>query len=282
MVGVMTRTVLAIGGSDSSAGAGIQADLKAVAANDGYAATAITVVTAQDSLGVRLVQELPAAAVEAQIEAAFSGMRIDAVKSGVLGPIRTVETIAGALQRHEGTPYVLDPVLSSTSGTAFEDAEAVGAIIRMLFPLATLVTPNAKEASALVGFEILDVESAIRAGRALLASGCGAVLIKGGHLANAGGTDVLVTSTGHDVLPGEWFPGVEARGTGCSLASAIATHLAHGTPLLTAVRWAKAYVARALAHPLQLGQSGPGSLDHFSGWTPPQPSSETTTIEVKA
>ncbi|HEY5477527.1 MAG TPA: bifunctional hydroxymethylpyrimidine kinase/phosphomethylpyrimidine kinase [Tepidiformaceae bacterium] len=278
----MTPTVLAIGGSDSSAGAGIQADLKSVAANGGYAATAITVVTAQDSLGVHLVQELPAATVAAQLEAAFSGMRIDAVKSGVLGPLRTIETIAESLGRHPGTPYVLDPVLASTSGTAFENAEAIEAIMRLLFPLATLITPNAKEASVLVGFDVSDIDSAIRSGRALLSSGCRAVLIKGGHLADATGTDVLVTSKGHDVLPGEWIPGAEARGTGCSLASAIATHLARSEPLLTAVRSAKAYVARALAHPLQLGQGGPGSLDHFSGWTAPQPFGETTHIEVKA
>lgn len=262
----MTRTVLAIGGSDSSAGAGIQADLKAVAANGGYAATAITVVTAQDSLGVRLLHELPAATVAAQLEAAFSGMRIDAVKSGVLGPLRVIETIAELVGRHTGIPYVLDPVLASTSGTAFEDAGAIKAMVRLLFPLATVITPNAKEASMLVGFDVLDVDSAARAGRALLSSGCSAVLVKGGHLENSPGTDVLVTSGGTEVLTGEWVPGGEARGTGCSLASAIATHLARGSSLIPAVRSAKDYVLRALAHPLELGQRGPGSLDHFLGW----------------
>lgn len=278
----MTRTVLAIGGSDSSAGAGIQADLKAVAANGGYAATAITVVTAQDSLGVRLVHELPPATVAAQIEAAFLGMRIDAVKSGVLGPLNTIETIAESLGRHKGIPYVLDPVLASTSGTTFEDTGAAGAIVRLLFPLATLITPNAKEASALAGFEVLDVDSAVRAGRALLSAGCGAVLIKGGHLHGAPGTDVLVTQAGHDVLRGEWIPRGEARGTGCSLASAVATYLASGSSLITAVHAAKDYVARALAHPLQLGQRGPGSLDHFAGRTMPGPSSGSTPTEVNA
>jgi hydroxymethylpyrimidine/phosphomethylpyrimidine kinase len=272
------KVVLAIAASDCSGAAGLQADLKAIAANGGYGACVLTAVTAQNRAGVARVQVVDAATVAAQLQAVLGpgGLAVAAIKSGVLGQPAAIQAVARALRapaRRQRTPYVLDPVMVSTSGHRFMSAAAERAMQRELLPLCTLATPNAVEAAALLGLPRLrDRHDAERAGRAWLQTGCEAVLVKGGHLPDDLGTDVLVQAPGVTMLeaPAEagFGEGAASRGTGCSLASAIATHLGRGRSLLEAVRLARRYLGEAVRQ----GNGESGAPDHLfmlrrpAGW----------------
>lgn len=240
------RVVLTIAGSDSSGGAGIQADLKAIAACGAYGASALTAVTAQTPDAVHEVYELPATLVRAQIDAAFEAFPVRAVKTGMLASTAIVETVARALEAHAPEHFVLDPVMVSESGSALLEPDAVQALRRSLVPRATLVTPNLHEARMLTGMDVQSPREAESAAQRLLELGCRAVLVKGGHFAQERGTDVLVTRHGVDVLRTEAIVSRNVHGTGCTLAAAIATRLARGDALQDAVRLAKSYVTEAI------------------------------------
>jgi hydroxymethylpyrimidine/phosphomethylpyrimidine kinase len=258
----MIPIVLTIAGSDSSAGAGIQADLKAISANGGYGASVITAVTAQNTRGVTAATELDLDLIRAQAEAVFDDLRVGAVKTGMLASAAVIETVAKVLRDHRPPHYVLDPVMISKTGFALLRPEAVGALRETLLPLATLLTPNVHEARALTGRPVRTPDEAEAAGRQLLAAGAGAVLVKGGHLEERPATDVLVTATGVRVFPGEHLDARHTHGTGCTYSAAIATQLAHGWPLEEAIARAKAYVTEAIRAGLPIGH-GTGPTDHF-------------------
>jgi hydroxymethylpyrimidine/phosphomethylpyrimidine kinase len=258
----MIPVVLTIAGSDSSAGAGIQADLKAISANGGYGASVITAITAQNTRGVTAAVELDLDLIRAQADAVFGDLRVAAVKTGMLASAAVIETVAKTLRDHRPPHYVLDPVMVSKTGFPLLRPEAVGALRDTLLPLATLLTPNVHEAHALTGLPVRTPAEAEAAGRQLLAAGAGAVLVKGGHLQEQPATDVLVTSEGVRAFPGEHLDARHTHGTGCTYSAAIATQLAHGHPLEAAIAHAKAYVTEAIRGGLPIGQ-GIGPTDHF-------------------
>jgi hydroxymethylpyrimidine/phosphomethylpyrimidine kinase len=258
----MIPVVLTIAGSDSSAGAGIQADLKAVSANGGYGASVITAVTAQSTRGVTAAVELDLDLIRAQADAVFGDLRVAAVKTGMLASAAVIETVAKILRDHRPPHYVLDPVMVSKTGFPLLRPEAVGALREVLLPLATVLTPNVHEARALTGLPVRTPAEAEPAGRQLLATGAGAVLVKGGHLEEDPATDVLVTASGVRLFPGEHLDARHTHGTGCTYSAAIATQLAHGRPLEDAITRAKAYVTEAIRAGLPIGQ-GIGPTDHF-------------------
>lgn len=254
--------VLIIAGSDSGGGAGVQADIKAVTAMGGYAATAITAITVQNTLGVHGVHPLPLDLIEAQARAVLEDIGADAIKTGMLGSTAVVERVATILDSCDA-PAVVDPVMIAKGGQALLPDEAVAAVKALMIPRAALLTPNAPEAEALTGLTVTDLDGQRRAGEALLRLGARAVLMKGGHVPGDTVIDLLVTATGETLLEG---PRVETRhthGTGCTLASACAAGLAKGLPLEAAVAEAWAYVAEAIRRAPGLGQ-GHGPLDH--GW----------------
>ena len=258
----MIPVVLTIAGSDSSAGAGIQADLKAISANGGYGASVITAITAQNTRGVTAAVEIDLDLIRAQADAVFGDLRVAAAKTGMLASAAVIETVAKALRDHRPPHYVLDPVMVSKTGFPLLRPEAVGALRETLLPLATLLTPNVHEARALTGLPVRTPAEAEAAGRQLLAAGAGAVLVKGGHLEERPATDVLVTREGVRVFPGEHLDARHTHGTGCTYSAAIATQLAHGRPLEEAIARAKAYVTEAIRGGLPVGQ-GIGPTDHF-------------------
>ena len=258
--------VLIVAGSDSSGGAGIQADIKTVTALGGYAATAVTALTAQDTLGVHEVVPVDAAFVERQMRVVLDDIGADAVKTGMLGSVDTVEVVARICGRlPSSVPVVVDPVLRSTSGAALFDEGAESVVRNDLLPVAALLTPNVPEAFALTGIVIESREDMRLAAAELLAMGPRAVLLKGGHLDEGGNTDIfdlLVTQDG-DV---QWFdsPRIQTtslHGTGCTLASAIAVGLAAGNTLYDAVGRARQYVFEAIQSAPGFG-SGIGPLNH--------------------
>ena len=258
----MIPIVLSIAGSDSSAGAGIQADLKAISANGGYGATVITAVTAQNTRGVTAAAELDLDLIRAQADAVFGDLRVAAVKTGMLASAAIIETVAKVLRDYRPPHYVLDPVMISKTGFALLRPEAVSALGETLLPLATLVTPNVHEAEALTGIKVRTLAQAEEAGRRLIAAGVRAVLVKGGHLEERPATDVLVTRDGVRILPGEHVDARHTHGTGCTYSAAIATQLAHGRSLEDAIVRAKAYVTEAIRAGLPVGE-GIGPTDHF-------------------
>jgi hydroxymethylpyrimidine/phosphomethylpyrimidine kinase len=258
----MIPVVLTIAGSDSSAGAGIQADLKAVSANGGYGASVITAITAQNTRGVTAAVELDLDLIRAQADAVFDDLPVAAVKTGMLASAAVIETVAKALRDHRPPHYVLDPVMISKTGFPLLRPEAVGALREALLPLATLLTPNVHEARALTGLPVRTLAEAEAAGRQLVAAGAGAVLVKGGHLEERQATDVLVTPEGVRIFPGEHLEARHTHGTGCTYSAAIATQLAHGRSLEEAIARAKAYVTEAIRGGLPVGQ-GIGPTDHF-------------------
>ena len=256
------EAVLSIAGSDSSGGAGIQADIKTIAAHRLFAETAITALTAQNTLGVTGVLDVDPAFVAKQIDAVFEDIRPAAVKMGMVSSAAIIEAVADALERHAAANIVVDPVMVATSGARLIGDDAIEALKARLLPLADVVTPNMPEAAVLAGFEVVDEASMERAALRLAEAGTGAALVKGGHRHDRA-DDVLVTAEG-DVV---WLraPRVDtenAHGTGCTLSSAIACGLAKGLPMEEAVRAAKDYVRGALAAGLNLGK-GSGPLDHM-------------------
>jgi hydroxymethylpyrimidine/phosphomethylpyrimidine kinase len=274
------QVILTIAGSDSSGGAGIQADLKAISACGGYGASVITAITAQNTRGVHDAFVLPEAIVSAQLDAVFSDLRISAVKSGMLSSRRVIAVVESALGRWKPAHYVLDPVLVAKSGHPLLDADAVDALRRQLVPLATVVTPNRYEALALTGIDPRRPEDAERAGRQLLDRGCGAVLVKGGHMDSGDATDVLVTAGGVEVFSGQRIDTPHTHGTGCTLAAAVATYLGRGWELADAVRAAKLYVTEAIRDGIAVG-GGHGPTDHFFYLRRPDPLEWIERLQVR-
>jgi hydroxymethylpyrimidine/phosphomethylpyrimidine kinase len=254
--------VLIIAGSDSGGGAGIQADIKAVTAMGGYAATAITAITVQNTLGVHGVHPLPLDLIEAQARAVLDDIGADAIKTGMLGSVAVVERVAAILDT-AGAHAVVDPVMVAKGGATLMDDDAVEAVRRLMVPRAALLTPNTPEAEALTGIAVSDLDGQRRAGDALLALGASGVLIKGGHVPGSTVIDLLMTPGGETLLEGPRIETTSTHGTGCTLASAIAAGLAQGWSLERAVAEGWAYVSEAIRRAPGLG-GGHGPLDH--GW----------------
>jgi hydroxymethylpyrimidine/phosphomethylpyrimidine kinase len=263
----MTPIALTIAGSDSSGGAGIQADLKTFAALGVYGASAITAITAQNTLGVRAIHDVPPDMIAAQINAVFDDLAVGAVKIGMLSQLATIEAVARALARRRAPNVVLDPVMVATSGARLLVPDAVLALREHLFPLASIVTPNLPEAAALTGASLArdDNEMEVQA-RHLLGEGARAVLIKGGHGSGAESADLLVGQESKDTyrFAAPRIATSNTHGTGCTLSSAIAAGLAKGLSLVEAVEDAKTFVTAAItaADRLQVGH-GHGPLHHF-------------------
>ena len=256
--------VLSIAGSDSGGGAGIQADLKTIAALGCYGMTAITALTAQNTLGVRSIHGVPPEILRDQIDAVVEDIGVDAVKIGMLHAPEIVRTVAEAIDRHALHKVVLDPVMVATSGAVLIANPAIEVLVRELFPRAVLVTPNLDEAALLVGRPLHSAEDMALAAAELLARGARAVLLKGGHLPGDTVIDLLVTAAGAK----HWMqaPRIQSgntHGTGCTLSSAIAAGLALGQPLLEAVEMARAYVRAAMrAGAAVKNGAGGGPLNH--------------------
>jgi hydroxymethylpyrimidine/phosphomethylpyrimidine kinase len=260
--GMNLGRVLIIAGSDSGGGAGIQADIKTVTALGGYAATAITAVTVQNTLGVTGVHAVPPAVVEAQARAVLDDIGADAVKTGMLGDTEMVERVAAILDTVR-VPVVVDPVMVAKGGASLLSPGAVDAVRTLMIPHAAVLTPNAPEAEALSGLPVHTTDDLRRAGERLLALGAKAVLMKGGHVEGDTVFDVLMTPDGETSFEGERLDTRHTHGTGCTLASAVAAGLAQGLSLTEAVARAWAYVHEAMRQAPGFG-AGHGPLDH--GW----------------
>ncbi|HWA63894.1 MAG TPA: bifunctional hydroxymethylpyrimidine kinase/phosphomethylpyrimidine kinase [Caulobacteraceae bacterium] len=253
--------VLIIAGSDSGGGAGIQADIKTVTALGGYAATAVTAVTVQDTLGVHGVHRIPTDVIEAQARAVLDDIGADAIKTGMLGDADVVAAVARMLDSVPLVPAVIDPVMVAKGGASLLARAAADAVLSLLVPRAALFTPNAHEAEALTGLVITDTDGLRRAGERLLHAGAAAVLMKGGHVPGPTVIDVLMTPEGETTFEGERLETRHTHGTGCTLASACATGLAQGLMLTPAVARAWAYTAEAIRRAPGFG-AGHGPLDH--------------------
>jgi len=268
----MTPIAVTIAGSDSGGGAGIQADLKTFAALRVYGASVVTALTAQNTLGVQAINDVPADFVAAQIDSVFADLDVKAVKIGMLSQVATIEAVADGLRRHaRGIPIVLDPVMVATSGDRLISEDAVDALRRLLLPLADLVTPNLPETGTLIGAATPTSENdAVAQGRRLLALGVRAVLVKGGHGEGGESVDHLLCADG--TLRRFAAPRIDTRnthGTGCTLSAAVAAGLARGRPLVDAVAEAKRYLTAALqaADTVPVGR-GHGPVHHFHAlWT---------------
>jgi len=261
----MTAIALTIAGSDSSGGAGIQADLKTFAALGVYGASVITALTAQNTKGVTAIHDVPPTFVTAEIDAVFADLKLSAVKIGMLSRAATVQAVAAALARHRAKNIVLDPVMAATTGNGLLARGALTAVHRDLIARALIVTPNLGEAAALTGMAPACNEREMEAqARAILKLGARNVLIKGGHGKGRDSVDLLVGSGGVIRLAAKRIATRNTHGTGCTLSSAIAAGLAQGRDLTAAVRAAKTYVTAAIAGAdmLKIGR-GHGPLHHF-------------------
>src|SRR6201995_138456 len=261
-----TPVALTIAGSDSSGGAGIQADLKTFAALGVYCVSAITAFTAQNTRGVTGIHPVPPEFVVEQIDAVFGDLAVGAVKIGMVAQLAVIEALVASLKRWSPQHLVLDPVMVATSGDRLLNVGAVEALRSELIPIASIITPNLPEAAALLDEPVASSEAAIESqGRRLLSMGCPAVLIKGGHGEGSESIDYLVRATGVIALPAPRVATHNTHGTGCSLSSAIAAGLAKGEDMETAVRSAKGWGGDAIAPPdrLVVGQGhGPIHLFH--------------------
>ena len=265
------KTVLTIAGSDSSGGAGIQADLKTMTELGTFGMSAITAITAQNTCGVNAVLALPCDMISAQIDAVCDDIFPDAVKIGMLANSQIVECVAASIKKNAMKNIVLDPVMVSTSVHRLLDDDASDALINVLMPLADIITPNIPEAECLAGMKIASKADMIKAAGIIAGSFDGAVLIKGGHLANTGANCIEdSTNVAADLLyhggQTQWFEAEfvdnpNTHGTGCTLSSAIASELAKGADMPEAVRKAKAYLTGAIKAGLNLGK-GRGPLNH--------------------
>jgi hydroxymethylpyrimidine/phosphomethylpyrimidine kinase len=260
-----TAIALTIAGSDSSGGAGIQADLKTFTAFGVYGASVITALTAQNTRGVQGIHPVPAAFVAQQLDSVLSDLAVGAIKTGMLANAAIVEAVASMLGSAPSKPLVVDPVMVATSGDVLLAPEAVGALKQRLLPLATLVTPNLAEAALLLGDkEAGDEPEMVGQARALRAAGCRAVLIKGGHGAGEAAVDILVDAAGVERFVRPRIATPHSHGTGCTLSAAIAALLACGVALSEAVGRAKAFVWHGLQHGRELGVGhGRGPIDHL-------------------
>lgn len=253
--------VLIIAGSDSGGGAGIQADIKAVTMLGAYAATAVTAITVQNTLGVTGVHPIPLDIIEAQGLAVLDDIGADAIKTGMLGDAATVAVAARLIDHAGPVPVVIDPVMIAKGGASLLDPQAIAAVRAELLPRAALLTPNAPEAEALTGLPATSTDDLRRCGYELLEAGAKAVLMKGGHLTGERLIDLLITADGETAFEDARIDTVHTHGTGCTLASACAAGLAQGLDLTAAVARAWNYVHRAIEAAPGLGK-GHGPLDH--------------------
>lgn len=256
--------VLSIAGSDSGGGAGIQADLKTFSALGCYGMTAITAITAQNTQGVRGIHGIPPEMLQAQIDAVVQDIGVDAIKIGMLHSPEVVLVVANAIRRYGITKVVLDPVMVATSGDKLMHDETIAVLVRELFPLATVITPNLDEAGWLIGRPIHQMEEMESAAQSLLDIGAPTVLLKGGHLPGDWVMDLLAGQEGlRKPLGSQRIRTHNGHGTGCTLSSAIAAHLALGFDLVPAVESARTYIVGAIASGSQVhtGQ-GQGPLNH--------------------
>ena len=257
-------SVLTIAGSDSGGGAGIQADLKTFAAHGVHGLSALAALTAQHTRGVTAVHVPPVEFLDAQLDACFEDFDVRAVKLGMLASAAVIETVARALERHRPAQVVLDPVMIATSGARLLEESALQALRTRLLPLATVVTPNLPEAELLLGWKIADLAAMSQAAAALRALGAPAVLLKGGHLVGTGEVvDILADADGEQRTAHPRLL-LEAHGTGCTLASAVAANLARGLPLRAACAAAVDYVHAALRGGYRPGKGDVVVLDHFA------------------
>ena len=254
------KTALTIAGSDCSGGAGIQADLKTMTMNGVYAMSAITALTAQNTTGVRAIEECSPEFLRHQIDAVFEDIRPDAVKIGMVASVELIKVIADRLLYHKAEQIVLDPVMVSTSGSALIKDDAIDALKAYLLPIATLATPNIPEAELLAGMTIKNEGDMLLAAKKIVDSYHCSVLLKGGHSINDA-NDLLYTKKGFRWFNGKRINNPNTHGTGCTLSSAIASNLAKGYDLEASVQRAKEYISSALADMLDLGQ-GSGPMNH--------------------
>jgi hydroxymethylpyrimidine/phosphomethylpyrimidine kinase len=264
----MTAIAVTIAGSDSGGGAGLQADLKTFSALGVYGASVVTALTAQNTQGVSAIHDVPPAFITAQIDAVFSDLAVNAVKIGMLSRADVIEAVADGLVRYGLENVVLDPVMVATSGDRLLNDDAVGTLVKRLFPLAMLITPNLHEAAALLGAPLARSEDEMRQqGEALLSFGARAVVMKGGHGEGAEAVDLLVNADGVSRFSAPRIATANTHGTGCTLSAAIAAHLAKGHALADAVARAKAYLSNAIAgaDDLNIGH-GHGPVHHFRAW----------------
>lgn len=269
----MRGRILIIAGSDSGGGAGIQADIKTVTALGGYAATAITALTAQNTLGVSGIHEVPDNFIAQQIRLVLDDIGADAIKTGMLHKASVIEAVADVLRDYPDIPLIVDPVMVAKGGSPLLQSEAVNVLIKKLFPRAYLITPNVPEAELLLDYklQVASCKDMEEAGRELLKLGSKAVLVKGGHLVGEEVTDILVSTCNLPLAACNLFsspriPTTSTHGTGCTLASAIATGIAQGMTLLQAVERARAYVLEAIRTAPGLGK-GHGPLNHGHPFT---------------
>jgi hydroxymethylpyrimidine/phosphomethylpyrimidine kinase len=255
--------VLIIGGSDSGGGAGIQADIKTVTILGGYAATAVTAITVQNTLGVSAIRPLSADLVRAQAVSVWSDIGADGLKTGALCTAAVVECTSEVLEMARDVPAVVDPVIVATGGQILLSRRGVQALRSVLVPMASLLTPNAPEAAVLTGNSVANIDELRAAGEALMRLGAVAVLMKGGHLAGETVTDILMTPAGERRFEAPRVVSRHTHGTGCTLASACATGLAQGMSLEAAVERAWGYTAEAIRRAPGFG-AGHGPIDH--GW----------------
>lgn len=256
------KHLLTIAGSDSSGGAGIQADLKTFAAHGVFGMSVITAVTAQNTCGVTQVQDMTPDMITAQIDAVFTDIRVDAVKIGMVSRTESIHAIAAAMKKWQPPVIVVDPVMISKSGYPLLQPDACNALIGELLPLATLLTPNLPEAEAICGFAIHTEPDMEKAARKINDLGAKAVLVKGGHLEGNKADDYLFNGRQGTWIPGERIQTEHTHGTGCTLSSALASNLAKGLSLYEAVQAAKKYVTKAIEHGIALGK-GHGPTHHF-------------------
>lgn len=256
---------LTIAGSDSSGGAGVQADLKTFSAFGVYGASVITALTAQNTQGVQGVHAVPIPFIVAQADSVLGDLSVSAIKTGMLATTEIVEAVAGVLARWPDLPVVVDPVMVATSGDMLLSPDAVVAVRRLLLPRARLLTPNLPEAAALLETGVATSEDEMTAqGQSLMRAGAGAVLMKGGHAEGRSAVDILVLPDGVVRVESLRIETSNTHGTGCTLSAAITALIAQGDPLDQAVRRAKTYITRAIDHGRrQAIGSGHGPVDHL-------------------
>jgi hydroxymethylpyrimidine/phosphomethylpyrimidine kinase len=263
-----TPIAVTIAGSDSGGGAGIQADLKTFSALGVYGASVITALTAQNTHGVTAIHDVPPSFIAAQIDAVFSDLRVDAVKIGMLSRPAAIEAVAAGIERFRMRRVVLDPVMVAASGDRLLAPEAIDVLRHTLVPRALIITPNLPEAAALLDRPIARNETEMREqGERLLALGCGAVLMKGGHAEGPESADLLIEATAIARFAADRIASRNTHGSGCTLSSAIAAALAKGRDVAASVGEAKRYITAAIAAAdrLQVG-SGHGPTHHFHAW----------------
>jgi hydroxymethylpyrimidine/phosphomethylpyrimidine kinase len=260
----MKKQVLTIAGSDSGGGAGIQADLKAMSANGVFGMSVITSITAQNTMGVTAVYDLPVAIIEAQMEAIFSDFDVAAVKTGMLSTAVIVKTVSARLVQKDVKSLVVDPVMVAKGGQALLQNDAVALLKSDLIPMALVVTPNVYEAELLADIKVHTLAETRQAAKAIHKLGCQNVLIKGGHLQERPGTDLLYDGRFFRMYSGEFINTPNTHGTGCTYASTIAANLAKGIPLPEAIEAAKTYITEAIRHSLAIGHGhGPTNPFYF-------------------